>query len=147
MRSMQITNVLKNCCRLLVENDPLIYLRAAEAMITATRGDTHSQQPARAVLKTLGHSRNKVLVHARPSSAELPTTAAFLESHDLCKAQEYRLVCFSVDEAFFGPSAQSVYGYLRSREPVALTISLEENDDIVICSSCSGFIWRPRFRS
>jgi len=50
----------------------------------------------------------KVLVHARPSSNEISTTA-FLELCDRCEAQEHRLV-LPVDDAWFGRNSQSVCG-------------------------------------
>jgi len=31
------------------------------------------------------------------------------------------------------------------REPVVCTVEPDENDDIIICSSCSGFKWRHQF--
>jgi len=32
-------------------------------------------------------------------------------------------------------------------ELIVYKIELEENEDIIICSSWSGFIWRPHIRS
>jgi len=48
-----------------VENDTLITLQKAKAMIIGVTGISVSQQHVRLVLKTVGYCRNKVLVHTR----------------------------------------------------------------------------------
>jgi len=45
----------------MVENDPLIIVRKAKAMIIASSGISDSQDLGRAALKALGYSRKKRL--------------------------------------------------------------------------------------
>jgi hypothetical protein len=79
----------------MVENDPLIIVRKAKAMIIASSGISDSQDLVRAALKALGYSRIKrVLVHTRSWSIEI-ATLVFLERCDLHEAQGRRLFFFS----------------------------------------------------
>jgi len=108
-------------------------------------GASVSQQLVRVILKTLEYGCEKsVLAHVRPFSTEIATTA-FLERHYPYEAQESRFRFF-IDDTFVGRFCCSVYGYSRNRVPVLCTTELEENDDIIICWSCSGIIRRPQFR-
>jgi transposase len=78
-RSAPKTDILKECLREMVENDPSFTLRKAKATIEATIGVSVSHQLVRVVLKSLGYRRRKVRLHPRPTSTELATTAS-LES-------------------------------------------------------------------
>jgi len=89
------------------------------------------QQLVGAVLKSLGYRRkNRVLVHSRPSSIEVATTAFFLERRDRYDPKRRRFV-FPLDETCYGRNGQSVY-VCSQKCPVVCTIELQEIYDIII---------------
>jgi len=44
-------------------------------------------------------------------------------------------------------TVEASVGIRGSREPLVCTIEIDENDEIIIWSTCSGFQWRPQFLS
>jgi len=66
----------------MVQKQPLTTLRKPQAAVAAARSVSVSHQLVRMVLKTLENSRKKWdLVHARPFSTEITTTAFFQHRH------------------------------------------------------------------
>jgi hypothetical protein len=130
----------------MVENDPLIIVRKAKAMIIASSGISDSQDLVRAALKALGYSRKKrVLVHTRSWSIEI-ATIVFLERCDLHEAQERRLFFF---QSIILSSDETVEAYTGIRRDGVLCTynELEESTDIIICSNFGRCICRPQFLS
>jgi len=116
---------LKTDCGQSWNNDALINLWKAKATIATATSVSGSDQIVHVLLKKHWNTVPKILLfHARASSTKV-VTIAFLERYDRYEAQGRR-VMFSVGETRFGRTFRSVYGNLRSTEPVLCTIGLEE---------------------
>jgi len=121
----------------MVESDPMITSREAKATMVDATGVSGSQQDAHAVLETLGYTRkNRVQVHAPLFSTDI-APRAFLARRDRYEAPECRLV-FPVGETCFGRNDPNIKACSRRGAPVICMIELEENDDAIVLSRCSG---------
>jgi hypothetical protein len=76
-------------------------------------------------------------------STDMPTTE-FRERPYSYNAHGFRFL-FPAHETLFGRNGRSADGYSGSR-PVVCTIELDENE-VIIYSSCSGYILRRQSRS
>jgi len=128
----------------MVGNDSLKIFLEARATIVANRGVSVSQPLVRVVLKTLGYSWTKVVVDTWPSCTDIARTA-FLERWDRYEAGR-RWIVFSLHETCYRRNRQSRYGVSEYKETFVRTTKRGKNEDTVR-SNCSGFIWRPQFRS
>jgi hypothetical protein len=95
MRCAPKTDIFKVSLRSMVEIDPFVTLGEANTIILDGTGVSASERLVPVALRTLGYNR-KVLVHSRPSSTEIATTAS-VELSDPYRAQGRRSI-FSVDE-------------------------------------------------
>jgi len=81
-------------------NQPTGHVPESEMNNSRQHGRRFSQLPVRVILKTLGCSRNKLLVHERTSSTKIGTRA-FSECRGRYEAEHHRFV-LPVDETRFG---------------------------------------------
>lgn len=123
----------------------MITLGKGKATIIPITSIYFSRQLIRVILNALAYSRDKVLVHAQPSCIEFATTA-FPERPDRYEAQRRSSVFFRRCD-FLWPKWSGRTWVVAEMKPALCMIELDESEDIINCLSCSGFIWRPQFRS
>jgi len=144
MRSVRTPIFSKTACDQRHGNNPLITLRNASVMTVAALGVYVSQQHVRVVCKTLGQNHKKSCLthcHLPPESQRQCSWNVAIR----LKRRDFGFG-FTVDETFFGRNGQYIFEYSRRSEPVVYPTEPEENSDIIICSNCSAYTWRPQSR-
>jgi len=145
MRSAPETDIFRDFLRSLVENNWLIAIEKTRAASMDTTGVSVSQQLVPGILKTLGYSRKNesYFKHgrlARKSQRQHSWKAAIRRKHRNVGLffSRWHLLRMKRPERIL---------VIAETEHVICTSELEENKDIIIDSSYSGFTRRRQSRS